>query len=83
MSLPPIYESFRKSGIRFVANARDGKFKSNCPECREQNTNFVELDADGLGFPLLLRGLRLWWVRAVASAASEGRRQRRPAAQRR
>src|SRR5215469_3135444 len=50
MNLPPIYESFRKSGIRFVANSRDGKFKTNCPECKQQNTNFVELDADGQGF---------------------------------
>jgi hypothetical protein len=50
MSLPPIYESFRKSGIRFVTNSPDGKFKTNCPECKEPNTLFVELDADGLGF---------------------------------
>src|SRR5215831_1286375 len=48
MNLPPIYESFRKRGIRFVTNACT--FKTNCPECKEPNTNFVELDDDGQGF---------------------------------
>jgi hypothetical protein len=50
MSLPPIYESFRKSGIRFITNSPNGKFNTNCPECKKPNTNFVELDANGLGF---------------------------------
>src|SRR6516162_2584462 len=48
MNLPPVYESFRKRGIRFVTNACT--FKTNCPECKEPNTNFVELDDDGQGF---------------------------------
>jgi hypothetical protein len=50
MSLPPVYEIFRKRGMRFVANAHDGKFTTNCPKCGRQNTNFVELDDDGEGF---------------------------------
>ena len=50
MNLPPIYDSLRKSGIRFVTNSPHGKFNTNCPECKRPNTLFVELDADGLGF---------------------------------
>src|SRR5262249_30849496 len=49
MNLPPIYEFFRQRGMRFVTNAPDGKFKTNCPECKEPITSFVEVDADGLG----------------------------------
>jgi RecA-family ATPase len=51
MTLPPAYEVLRRHGIRFVANAPDGNFTSNCPEpgCGGQN-NFVHYDDDEVGW---------------------------------
>src|SRR5262249_34861603 len=47
MTLPPIFDHFRKLNVQFVTNA--GKFSTNCPKCKRPNTNHIELDDDGEG----------------------------------
>ena len=50
MNLPPVADLLRDHNIRYVTNHINGKFKSNCPACKQPTTNLVELDADGEGF---------------------------------
>src|SRR5262245_14471485 len=46
---PPAQDVLRQHGIRYVVNAPDGTFTSNCPSCRGQN-NFVEIHDDAVGW---------------------------------
>jgi hypothetical protein len=40
------HEVLRRAGIRFVTNAPNGKFLSNCPECGKLTSNAVEIRND-------------------------------------
>jgi len=77
--LPPAYEVLRKHGIRFVVNAANGEFMTNCPnpKCGGQN-NFVHHDDDEVGWHChdcsesrIVR-LRPGPARAAGAAAGDG-----------